>query len=219
MTKNPTISEELENYVSRVITCETPVQKALREKTASMPQSVMLTTPDQAAFLSMLVKITNAKKIIEIGTYTGHSALAMASALPLGGKLIACDRNQDWTNVAKKFWKEAGVDNRIELILGEAVETLDNLLNNGHTESFDMAFIDADKANYENYYEACLKLVRKGGIIVFDNMLWKGLVIDESNQDIDTNAIRSMNLKLRDDERVDSCLLTIADGIMLVRKK
>jgi predicted O-methyltransferase YrrM len=219
MNKNPTISDNIQRYVCDVITRETPVQCRLREETARLPMAVMQTTPDQVQFLGMLVKMLGAKRLLEVGTFTGYSALAMAMALPEGGRLDACDVSQEWTDVAQRYWKEAGVANRIALHLAPAKETLANFLKQGLTGAFDVAFIDADKQAYDEYYEACLKLVRPGGVIAFDNMLWGGDVADASVQDAQTRALRDLNAKIRDDERVDCCLLTVADGIMLARKR
>jgi len=219
MNKNPIISDAIDHYVNGIVTRETPVQRRLREETAKMPQSVMQTTPDQVAFLAMLVRLMDARRILEIGTFTGYSALAMASALPENGRLIACDVSKAWTDIARRYWQEAGIAGRIELRLAPALETLAALLKEGGAGSFDLAFIDAVKTEYDAYYEACLKLLRPGGVIAFDNMLWGGDVADPSVQDEQTAALRDLNAKIRDDERVDACLLTIADGIMLVRKR
>jgi predicted O-methyltransferase YrrM len=219
MAKNPAVAERIENYVSEFVTRETAVQRRLRDETARLPQHMMQITPDQAQFLGLLVQIVGAKHIIEIGTFTGYSALAMAQALPPGGKLTACDISKEWTDVARRYWRDAGVDDRIDLILAPAQETVAKLLKKDGEGSFDMAFVDADKTGYDAYYEACLRLLRPGGVIAFDNMLWGGAVADPSEQDADTKALRSLNAKIRDDDRVDACLLTVADGIMLVRKR
>jgi len=215
MSKNPFLSDEVDHYVTETVTRETDIQKRLREETNRLPQRQMLTSADQMAFLAVLVRLTNAKRIIEIGTFTGYSALAMALALPDDGKIIACDISKEWTDIAKRYWLEAGVADKIDLRLAPAAETLATL----EAESFDFAFIDADKAAYDGYYESVLKLLRPGGAIAFDNMLWGGAVADPSEQDTQTRALRNLNAKLRDDERVDACMLTIADGIMLVRKR
>lgn len=219
MSSNVFLPEYVERYVVSEITRETDAQKALREKTRRMPEHGMQIAPDEAAFLSLLVKITNAKRIVEIGTYTGYSAMAMAMALPDGGKITCCDINKEWTSIARRHWLEAGVADKIDLRLAPAADTLNELLKDGKAGSFDLAFIDADKKNYDIYYEACLKLVRTGGVIVFDNMLWGGDVARPNEHDEDTDALRAMNLKLRDDGRIDTCMLTIADGVVLARKK
>jgi caffeoyl-CoA O-methyltransferase len=219
MNKNPIVSDTVDQYLRDVITRETAVQRRLREETASMPMAVMQTTPDQVQFLGMLVKMLGAKHVLEIGTFTGYSALAMALALPENGKLIACDVSKEWTDMARRYWEEASVADRIDLRIAPAQETLAELLKQGMENTFDLAFIDADKQGYDAYYEACLKLVRQGGAIAFDNMLWGGDVADSSVQDAQTRALRTLNAKIRDDERVDCCLLTIADGIMLAYKR
>jgi len=219
MNKNPIISDSIDHYLRDVITRETPVQRRLREETSRLPMGVMQTTPDQVQFLAMLVKMLAAKRVLEVGTFTGYSALAMALALPEGGKLDACDTSKEWTDIAKRYWQEAGVLDRITLHLAPAQKTLPDFLKQGLADAFDLAFIDADKQAYDAYYEACLKLVRPGGVIAFDNMLWGGDVADNSVQDAQTRALRDLNAKIRDDERVDCALLTVADGIMLARKR
>ncbi len=215
MSSHLFMPENLSRYISETISRELPVQKALRVKTMELPNANMLTTPDQVGFLQMLVKLTGAKKILEIGTFTGYSALAMALVLPQDGKLTACDMSKKYTDIGREFWQEAGVAEKIEVKLGNAHETVNELLKNG--ANFDMAFIDADKGGYDFYYETCLKLVRTGGLIAFDNMIWGGDVADVSITDRDTLALRNLNAKIIKDERVDACLLTVADGIMLAR--
>jgi predicted O-methyltransferase YrrM len=214
---NPFVSKSVDHYLTEIISRESPVQRRLREETQKMPMRIMQTSPDQVAFLAMLVRMLNAKNILEIGTFTGYSALAMANALPQNGKLIALDISKEWTDVAKRYWQEAGVANRIELRLGDAKASLAELAK--ENMFFDLVFIDADKTAYDAYYEACLKLIPPGGVIAFDNMLWNGAVADPTIRDPDTNALRSLNAKIRDDARVDACLLSIADGIMLICKK
>jgi predicted O-methyltransferase YrrM len=174
---------------------------------------------DQGALLALLAKLVGARRAIEIGTFTGYSALAVASALPADGKLICCDVSEEWTSIARRYWQEAGVAGRIELRLAPATDTLAALLKQGGAETFDFAFIDADKPNYDAYYEACLKLLRRGGAIALDNTLWSGKVADPDVHDEDTDALRAINAKIRDDGRVDACLLTVGDGVMLVRKR
>ena len=211
------LSDKLSRYISETISRELPVQKRLREKTAELPNANMLTTPDQVAFLQMLVKLMGAKRILEIGTFTGYSALAMALALPPGGILTACDMSKKYTDIGRRFWDEAGVSDKIEVRLGNGRETVDELI--AENANFDLAFIDADKGGYDYYFEACLKLIRPGGLITFDNMIWGGDVADDSITDRDTVALRNLNAKIIKDERVDACLLTIADGIMLARRR
>lgn len=168
--------------------------------------------------MSMLVRVSGTQKALEIGTFTGYSAMAVASALPAGGRLICCDMSEEWTSIARRYWKEAGLDHKIELRLGPALDTLHAMLQDGGADSFGFAFIDADKLNYGNYYEACLKLVRPGGLIALDNMLWDGKVADASEMDEETVYLRGLNEFIRNDGRVEACLLTVGDGIMLARK-
>ena len=213
------LPEDVESYVGQVITKETPLQKRLRAETAKLPMSMMQIGPDQGALLALLVRLIGAKHTLEIGTFTGYSALTVAQALPEGGKVIACDISEEWTAIARRYWREAGLDDRIELRLGPAAETLKALLQAGGAGSFDFAFIDADKSGYDTYYELCLQLIRPNGLIAIDNVLWSGAVLDPKKSDADTVALRALNLKIRDDARVDSALLTVGDGLMLARKR
>jgi predicted O-methyltransferase YrrM len=209
----------IERFVTDVATRESPLQAELRKETKRLPLGGMMTGPDFAALLSMLVQLTGTRRAIEIGTFTGYSALAIALALPPGGRLVACDVSAEWTAIARRYWARAGVDDRIDLRLAPAQDTLASLIESGETASYDFAFIDADKPNYDSYYEACLRLLRAGGLIVLENMLWGGAVADPRPRDASTRALRALNLKIRDDERVDACLLTVADGVMLARKR
>src|SRR5215831_15271996 len=213
------LPEAVERYVAFDVTCETAVQKKLRAETARLPEGGMQIGPDQGALLALLVHAIGAKRAIEIGTFTGYSALAVAAALPSDGKLVCCDKSKEWTTVAQRYWKEAGLADRIELRLGPALETLQALATQYGPGSFDFAFIDADKTAYDAYYESCLSLLRPGGLIALDNMLWSGEVANRTVSDADTKALRALNAKIRDDERVDSCLLTVGDGVMLARKR
>lgn len=213
------LPEAVERYVAQEIAHETPVQKRLRAETARLPHAGMQIGADQGALLAMLARLVGARRALEIGTYTGYSALAVASALPADGKLVCCDVSEEWTNVARRYWQEAGLAGRIELRLAPAIDTLAELLRQGGAETFDLAFIDADKSNYDAYYEACLKLVRRGGAIALDNMLWSGKVAEPAVHDEDTDALRALNAKIRDDRRVDACLLTVGDGVMLARRR
>jgi len=213
------LPDNIERYVGETIAKETPVQKRLRAETAKLPMAGMQIGPDQGALLALLVRLIGAKRTIEIGTFTGYSALAVAQALPQGGKVIACDVSKEWTSIGQRYWKEAGVADRIDLRLAPAVETLKGLLSGGGAGSFDFAFIDADKSNYDAYYELCLQLVRVNGLIAVDNVLWSGAVLNDKKRDADTDALRALNLKIRDDARVDSVLLTVGDGLTLARKR
>jgi predicted O-methyltransferase YrrM len=197
---------------------ETALQVRLREETARLPQGQMQIGPDQAAFFALLVRALGVHRALEIGTFTGYSSLAVASALPADGRLVCCDVSAEWTAVAGRYWREAGVDARIDLHLGPAAETLETLLAAGNAGSFDFAFIDADKTGYDGYYEACLQLLRPGGVLALDNMLWGGAVADPAQNDPDTVALRALNAKVYADARVDASLLTVGDGVLLVRK-
>jgi len=215
--KRSLLPDAVEQYVTAVISRETPIMKRLRAETAALPQAGMQIGPDQGALLALLARLIGARHALEIGTFTGYSALAVAGALPLDGGLVACDSNEEWTRIARRYWSEAGVSGRIDLRLGDARTTLATLLKERGAGAFDLAFIDADKPSYDAYYEACLQLVRPGGLIAIDNVLWSGAVADPKDADADTAALRALNLKIRDDPRVESCLLTVGDGVMLVR--
>ena len=198
---------------------ESAVAARLRAETAKLPTAGMQIGADQAAFMALLVRAIGAKRCIEIGTFTGYSALAVAAALPDDGKLICCDVSAEWTAIARRYWLEAGIADRIDLRLAPALDTLRGLLAHGGRDQYDFAFIDADKSNYGAYYEACLELLRPGGLIVLDNMLWSGRVADPDHHDADTDALRALNARIDIDDRVDASLLTVGDGVMLVRKR
>lgn len=214
-----TITDELADYIRRVSLRELAVLQRLREKTAPIPDARMQITPEQGQFMQLLIEMLGARKALEIGVFTGYSSLAVALALPADGKVIACDVSEEWTSIGKEFWEEAGVAHKIDLRLAPAVETLDGLIADGQQGSFDFAFIDADKANYDRYYERALVLIRRGGLIAIDNVLWHSHVIDPSANDADTMAIRALNEKLHDDERVGLSLVPIGDGLTLARKR
>ena len=216
--KSISITEDLYNYILSVTSRESDIQRRLREETARDFMAMMQIPPDQGQFMALLVELINAKKVLEIGVFTGYSALAIALALPPTGKLIACDINEEWTNVAKRYWQEARVADKIDLRIAPALDTLDNLITAGQQGTFDFIFIDADKVNYSNYYERALTLCRPGGLIAIDNVLWFGSVIDEGKQDKDTVAIRDFNRKLHHDERVSLSLVPTGDGMTLARK-
>lgn len=213
------LPDKVERYVTKDLARETALQKRLRDETARLPQAGMQIGADQGALLALLVHAIGAKNALEIGTFTGYSALAVAMALPEDGKLICCDVSEEWTAIARRYWKEAGVASRIDLRLAPALETLRGLRAERGAGSFDFAFIDADKPAYDAYYEACLELMRSGGLIALDNMLWSGDVADPKKRDAHTAALRTLNAKIRDDARVDCCLLTVGDGVMLARKR
>ena len=213
------LPEPLEQYLFDVLSPRTPVQERLRTETQALPQAGMQIGPDQGLFLGLLVRMLDARRVIEVGTFTGYSALAMAMALPPGGRVLCCDISEEYTAIARRYWKEAGVENRIALRLGPAKETLTGVLAAEGGASQDLAFIDADKTGYDVYYELCLQLVRPGGIIAIDNVLWSGKVADPAVKDADTAALRALNLKIRDDQRVDAVVLTVGDGLTLARRK
>ncbi len=214
-----TLTDSIYGYLQAVSVREPDVLKRLREETASMPNSTMQISPDQGQFMALLVQLINASKTLEVGVFTGYSSLSVALALPPDGKLIACDVSDEYTQVARRYWAEAGVADKVSLRLAPALETLDGLINDGQVGTFDFAFIDADKGNYDGYYERALKLVRKGGLIAIDNVLWGGKVADDNAQDADTVAIRALNEKLLDDQRVSLSLVPIADGLTLALKR
>lgn len=219
MGKRSLVPDAVEDYVCELMAPTSPVERRLRKETAALPQAEMQIGPDQAAFMSMLVRATGTRRALEIGTFTGYSAQAVASALPQDGQLICCDASEEWTNIARRYWKEAGVDGKIQLRLGAALETLAGLLKESAAGSFDFAFIDADKLNYDAYYELCLQLVRPGGLILLDNALQSGKVADSRNKEKQTEVIRALNEKIRKDDRVEACMLTVGDGVMMARKR
>ena len=214
-----TLSDGLYDYLLDVSLREPDVLRRLREETAKIPAAAMQIAPEQGQFMALLVELMEARNAIEVGTFTGYSSLSVALALPPGGRLVTCDVNAEWTAVARRYWAEAGVADRIELRLGPAVETLDALIADGEAGTFDFAFIDADKAGYDAYYERILTLLRPGGLVSVDNVLWSGRVIDTAKQDADTRAIRAFNEKIHADPRVSLSLVPIGDGLTLARKK
>jgi caffeoyl-CoA O-methyltransferase len=197
---------------------EHPEQAALREATRTHPRGGMQISPEQGQFMQLLVKLIGARRCIEIGTFTGYSALTVALALPPDGKLLACDISDEYTSVGKPYWQRAGVADRIDLVIAPAAETLDARIAAGETGRYDFAFIDADKQGYDGYYERCLQLVRQGGLIAFDNTLWGGDVARPAEDD-DTRALQALNDKLHRDERIDMTMLPIGDGLTLARKR
>jgi predicted O-methyltransferase YrrM len=214
-----TITAELWNYIRQVTLREPPLLQRLREETASLPQAMMQISPDQGQFMALLIHLLDARRTLEIGVFTGYSALSVALALPDDGRVIACDVNEEWTSIARRYWREAGVDKKIDLRLRPALETLDDLIAAGEGGRFDFAFIDADKGNYANYFERALVLVRPGGLIAIDNVLWYGRVIDPAADDPDTLAIRAFNEKLHHDDRIWVSMLPVRDGLTLACKK
>jgi predicted O-methyltransferase YrrM len=213
------LPEKVEKYVSTVATRETELQRRLRTETSTLSGAGMQIGADEGALLALLVRLIGARRALEIGTYTGYSALAVAMALPADGLLTCCDISDEWTQVARRYWREAGLATRIDLKLAPAAKTLRELIRDPGAGTFDFAFIDADKEGYDSYYESCLVLLRAGGLMAFDNTLWSGRVADAAEDDVDTVALRNLNAKVRDDARVDSCLLTVGDGVLLARKR
>ena len=179
----------------------------------------MQIAPEQGALLSLLVELIGARRCIEVGTFTGYSSIAVALAMPADGHLVCCDVSEEWTSLARRFWDEAGVADRIDLRLAPAADTLDRLLADGDQDAYDFAFVDADKGGYDAYYERLLRLVRPGGLIAFDNTLWGGEVLDEQAADDDTRALQALNTKLAGDDRITLCLLPVADGVTLARRR
>jgi caffeoyl-CoA O-methyltransferase len=211
------LSDELNAYLIEVGAREPEVLGHLREETAAMPQASMQIAVEEGALLSMLVKLLNARRVLEIGTFTGYSSTAMALALPPDGRIVCCDVSEEFTAVARRTWAAAGVEDRVDLRLAPGLETLEALLATDGAGSFDLAFIDADKTNYRGYVEGALLLVRPGGLIAIDNVLWGGRVIDPAETDENTQAIRDLNADLANDERVDIAMVPIADGMTLLR--
>ncbi len=213
------LTPELYRYLLEVSLRERPLQAELRRYTAAMPEARMQIAPEQGQFMALLVELMGARRCLEVGVFTGYSALAVALALPPEGRLVACDVSEEWTAVARSYWERAGVAQRIDLRLAPAVQTLDGLLAAGEAGCFDFAFIDADKGGYVDYYERVLALLRPGGVVAVDNVLWNGSVADPADQAPDTVAIRAFNRRLHDDERVSLSLVPIGDGLTLARKR
>lgn len=213
------LSPRLYDYLLSVSLREPEILTQLRAETQQHPAAQMQITPEQGQFLAFLVKLIGAERTLDIGVFTGYSSLAVALALPPTGQVIACDQDPDITQVAQRYWQAAGVADRIQLHLAPALETLTHLLSTGQGNSFDFAFIDADKANYLNYYEQCLQLLRPGGLIAIDNVLWAGQVVNPNHKRPTVEAIRDFNAKLYQDDRIDLSLVPIADGLTLARKR
>lgn len=213
------LTDSLYEYMSDVSLREPPLLLALREETAELTQRSMQISPEQGQFMALLVRLTGARRCLEVGVFTGYSSLATALALPDDGRVIACDVSEEWTAIARRYWKRAGVDHKIDLRLAPATGTLDALVAEGQGGTFDFAFIDADKTNYLAYYERTLALLRTGGLALVDNTLWSGRVADPEVADADTVALRHFNEVLHRDERVDLSLLPMGDGLTVVRKR
>ncbi|BAZ42863.1 O-methyltransferase family protein [Calothrix sp. NIES-4101] len=213
------LEKNLHEYLLSVSVREPEILTKLRQETAQHPMAMMQIAPEQGQFMSLLLQLIGAKKTLEIGVFTGYSSLVTALALPEDGKIVACDVSDEYTQIARRYWEEAGVADKIDLYIAPARETLDKLIADGEAGSFDFAFIDADKSGYDDYYEYCLQLVRPGGLIAIDNVLWSGRVAEpEETQDNRTRHIRALNAKIHQDQRVNISLVPIADGLMLVMK-
>lgn len=213
------LTEELYKYMLSMSLRDREIFRRLREETSRDPMARMQTSPEQGQFMSLLVRMIGATRALEVGVYTGYSSLCVALALPPEGTLVACDVSEEWTSVARRYWEEAGVSSKIQLHLAPALETMDKLLKDGQAGRFDFAFIDADKENYEGYYERALKLLRKGGLMAIDNVFWSGRVTDPQTTDRDTLAIQALNEKLLEDKRVELSMLPIGDGLTLLLKR
>ena len=212
------LEKNLQDYVVRYGAREPDVLVKLRAETVALPLGIMQISADQGAFLAFLVRLMGARTTLEVGVFTGYSSLAVALALPKHGEIIACDVSEEWTGIARRYWREAGVENKIDLRLTPALETLDGLLADGRASTFDFAFVDADKREYEDYYERVLQLLRRGGIVAIDNVLWGGRVADETNKDDSTLALRELNRKRQGDTRVSFSLVPIGDGMTLAQE-
>lgn len=212
------ISDELYRYILSVSLRDDELLARLRTETAAMPMAAMQIAPDQGQLLAFLVRLIGARRAIEVGVFTGYSSLCIARALPPDGHLLACDVSPEWTAVGQRYWAEAGVGDRIELILAPASDTLHSRIDRGEAGSYDFAFVDADKESYDDYYERCLVLLRVGGLMVFDNVLWSGSVMNENSDDPETRALQALNRKLHLDQRVEVSMIPVADGLYLARK-
>lgn len=217
-SKTFTLPDNIYQYLLDNSLRDSDVLRELREVTAADPMSRMQISPEQGQFMSLLIELMGAKRCLEVGVFTGYSSLCVALALPADGKIIACDVSAEWTGVARKYWEKAGVAHKIDLRLAPAQDTLDSLIAQGQAGTYDFAFIDADKENYLNYYERCLKLMRRGGLIAIDNTLWSGRVANPDDQDLDTRCIRALNAALLDDRRIRLSLLPLGDGLTLALK-
>lgn len=213
------ITDSLYQYLLSISLREPVILRELREETSTMPRANMQISPEQGQFMALLIELLGAKKTLEVGVFTGYSALWVALTLPAEGQLVACDINPEWTSIAQRYWQRAGVANKIDLRLGPAIQTLDQLIEAGEAGSFDFAFIDAEKTEYEDYYQRALELIRPGGLIAVDNVLRNGRVIDPNFTDEDTGAIRTFNSARLHDEQVTLSMIPIADGLTLARKR
>lgn len=219
MSRQVALTDHLQQYILANSVREPTVLAQLRAETAQLAQASMQIGAEQGQFMALLAKLIGARRCLEIGVFTGYSSLVVALALPNDGKIVACDVSEEWTAIARRYWTLAGVDHKIDLRLRRATRTLDELIDAGESGSYDYAFIDADKTNYDAYYERVLTLLRPGGLVLLDNVLWSGRVADPAVTDADTVALRELNAKVHRDERVDVSLVGIGDGLLLARKR
>jgi predicted O-methyltransferase YrrM len=213
------LTDEVYQYLLNHSLREHELLAELRRETSQLEMGIMQISPEQGQFMSLLVKMLGVRRAIEVGVFTGYSSLSVAMAMPENGELVVCDTNEEWTSIARRYWERAGLSHKITLNLAPALTTLKNLLADGQAGQFDFAFIDADKTNYINYYEACLKLIRPGGVIAIDNVLWGGSVVDVKDYSEDTVAIRELNKYIQNDDRVDISMLPVGDGLTLARRR
>ena len=218
-SKNYALTPEIADYIQSVSLREPTILQKLRTETQQMHDGIMQVSPELGQFMRLLIRLTGAKHILELGVFTGYSTLSMALAIPEDGCIIACDISDEWTRIARKFWKEAGVQHKIDLRLAPAINTLKDLKQIGQVPYFDLIFLDADKANYGVYYESCIELLRPNGLILIDNTLWEFKVADPSIVDLETNVIQKLNKQLWKDERVDISILLFGDGLTILRKR
>jgi predicted O-methyltransferase YrrM len=211
--------EHVHEYLISQSLREPEILRRLREETAVLPRHSMQISPEHGQFMALMIQLMGARRTLEVGVFTGYSSLAVALALPSDGRIVACDVSEEYTSMARKYWKEAGVDHMVDLRLAPALETLRGLIAQGERNGFDFAFIDADKTNYEGYYEGALELIRPGGLIMVDNVLWSGRVADPAENDADTAALRAFNKKLHADSRVSLSMLPLSDGVTLALKR
>jgi O-methyltransferase len=219
MAKRTLLTGALDEYATANWLRDSPLKRRLRDETMKLPWGLMQVAADQGQFMALMTRAIGAKRALEIGVFTGYSALCVAEALPADGRLIACDVSDEWTSIGKRYWKEAGLDHKIDLRIAPALDTLDQLLREGRAGAFDMAFVDADKTNYDGYFERCLTLLRSGGLMMFDNVLWNGRVAEGESSSEDTRALQALNAKLHDDQRIDLALVPLGDGITLAVKR
>jgi predicted O-methyltransferase YrrM len=217
--KSIVLTDDLQQYMVDVGVREPPILARLREETSALPMHQMQIAPEQGAFMALLVELMGAERCLELGTFTGYSSLAVAMVLPPDGRIVCCDVSEEWTDIARRYWQEAGVEDRVHLRLGPALETLTAMIAAGEANTYDFAFIDARKEEYDDYYERTLRLLRPGGLMAIDNIFQGGDVVDAADDSPDTVAVRALNEKIRHDERVSISLVPIADGLMLARKR